>query len=100
MKTLQNLHLEKDGKPLIEANSGEPITTINCLKALLDNTAYENRGEQRKADRVYELLVSLGDAGSFDLEDADFQLLKGYAERYQPFLAGRAFSPILAQFED
>lgn len=82
----------------MDADTKQPITTISCIKAVLDNTAYENRGDQRKADRIYDVVAACKD--SIDLEDADFTELKGYMLQYKPFLNGRTFAPILSQFEE
>jgi hypothetical protein len=100
MKTLLNITLEKDGKPILEATTQEPITTVGCIKAVLDNTTYENRGEQREADKVYEKVSALESPSDFVLENAEYEVVKRYIEKYPPFLTGRVFSPILAQFEE
>lgn len=100
MKTLQNITLEQNGKPILEAETKEELNTIKLIKAVLNGCKYKNREDQRNADKIYIKLEALDKAENIELEDAEFELVKRYSLDYEPYLRGRSCAPFLALFDD
>lgn len=99
MKTIKNIQIMAGETPAIEAGTQQQLTVVRCVKALLDNVEYKNRGDQRTADKLYEKLSDVNEE-TFDLEDAEYAFIKGYIEGYKPFLNGRMFTVVLNQFDE
>jgi len=101
MKTLKNITLELNGKPLLEAETKEELNTIKLVEAVLNGCKYKNRGDQRNADKIYLKLEALETkTEEIELEDAEFELVKRYSLDYEPYLQGRSCAPFLALFDD
>jgi len=100
MKKLNNITLKtNDGRPLIDSVLKVELTLLLLVKSMFNSVRYDNREDQRTADKIYNKLEDLKEPKEIELEDAEFELMYKYAQKYEMFLNGRTFLPILDELE-
>jgi len=103
MKKLNNITLTTDdGRPLIDNVLKKELNLILLLKAMFNTVKYDSREDQRKADKVYnklEEMQKVKNVKDFEVEDEEFEIVYKYAQKYEMFLRGRTFMPILDELE-
>jgi hypothetical protein len=84
MKTLQNKEYSYKGKPLLE-DTGKAITTFFLLTSILEGSVYQNSTEIIKATLILAKLKV--EDGKINIEDADYEFIKKFANVYQPIVS-------------
>jgi|SRR6185436_2698953 len=99
MKTLENKKLTTaEGLPIQDENKKQ-FTTLSLVQTVLMNSQYENSAGILQASKILGGLKEI--KGKFELEDADYAVVKGLVSKYEPFLKlGLVFVEFYKQFEN
>ena len=82
MKTIENIECNFKGQPLLD-ETAKPLTTKGIIRAILENSAYQNSADIIKAARI----LSKVEADSIiSLDDADYEFVKQWASIYPPLV--------------
>jgi len=99
MKKITNITLKTDdGRPLVDSVLKKELNLILTVKAMFNTIKYDSREDQRKADKVYSKIEDMQKGKKvkdFEVEDEEFEIIYKYAQKYDLFLRGRTFLPIL-----
>ena len=96
MKTLKHIELKNGDQVMFDAGTKKELNTANLIIICLGNSKYPNTADQWKA---YEITKKIEDEKDVELEDADFDFVKGYVEKFEPYRTGFTFMPFLELFK-
>jgi len=96
MKTLSNITLTNQDKPIIDQASGLPLNTTNLITICLGLSKYTSMAEQWQA---YDITKKLTSGEDVELEDAEYELVKRKVEAFDPYRNGFTFMPFLELFK-
>lgn len=101
MKTIKNITLKNtDGSARVEATTKEVLNSLSLIRLAFNNVRFKNRQDQRLADKIYvKLEATAPEVESFEVEDAEFDVIFKYCTAFETYLQGRAFNPFLAELE-
>lgn len=97
MKILNNQKLSFKDVPLLGDDQVQ-YDTLSILKVILENSSYDASPSLIKAARLAGSLKE--EDGKINIEDADFEFIKGLAAKYMPLLQkGLVFVEFYKQLE-
>lgn len=79
-------------------DAGAIMNSLYLIKRMIDLNKYKSRGEQKKADKVYEKLEVKD--GVILLEDEDHEIITKMLQDFEPYLTGRMYSPFFDAMEN
>jgi hypothetical protein len=99
MKTLKFIEIKKGEETVIDATSGKELNTANLIVICLGQSRFKSPAEQFKAYDITKIIEAKEQGKDFELEDADFNFIKGYVEKFDPYLNGFTFMPFMELFK-
>lgn len=95
MKQFENITLTTStGEIIKDQPTGKELNARNIILILLDNSKYENQEDQRRGFKLHDKVEKLPKKSkTLQLEDSEFDLVKKYADKFDPFLTGLVWMP-------
>ena len=84
MKIIENKELQYKGKPILD-ETGKPLTYLFLFTNILEGSVYQNSMEIIKATTILGKLKE--EDGKLNIEDADYEFIKRFANVYQPLVS-------------